>query len=173
MLSKQATLSWAGDVAKMIARMILNEKAMGQTFTVSTAEHHTWQEVVKIYEELVGLKVKIVDLQVYYDVIRRPWQIKYDRMLDRVIDNSKALAISGMTQEEMMPLKQGLKMELDNFRKNPVFRRVDKELDQRMDDAVAKATNKYVVAAKRKLRTVKRLLREGKLLKTIAKKIRK
>lgn len=119
MLQKQATLSWAGDIAKMMSRMILNEKAMGETYTVSTSEHHTWKEIMEIYQELLGMKVKIVDLSVYQNIFGGPYQIKYDRMLDRVVDNSKALAVAGMTQEEMMPLKEGLRLELDNFVKDP------------------------------------------------------
>ena len=47
MLDKQATLSWAGDVSKMMSRMILNEKTFGETYTVSTSEHHTWKEVME------------------------------------------------------------------------------------------------------------------------------
>lgn len=39
-----------------------------------------------------------------------------------------------MRQEELMPLKEGLKMELETFRKNPSYRgyiaKRDKEMDQ-------------------------------------------
>ena len=37
----QATMSWAGDVAKMIAGLLLHDKARGETLTVATAEQHT------------------------------------------------------------------------------------------------------------------------------------
>lgn len=137
MLQKQATLSWAGDVGKMMSRMILNEEAMEQTYTVSTAEHHTWKEVMEIYQELLGMQVKIVDLSVYQDIFGGPYQIKYDRMLDRVVDNSKALAVAGMTQEELMPLKEGLRMELDNFAKNPTYRAFNAGRDRKLDQLTA------------------------------------
>lgn len=133
MLDKHATLSWAGDVAKMIARMVLNEDAMAQTFTVSTSEHHTWREVMEIYKELLDMKVRIVDLSVYQSIMGGPYQIKYDRMLDRIVDNSKALKVSGMRQEELMPLKEGLRMELEQFRKNPSYRGVIAKRDRDMD----------------------------------------
>lgn len=113
----QATMSWAGDVAKMIAALVLNEKAYTETYTVSTAEHHTWREVAEIYKELVGLKYHVVDndtfLNVMFDGAIGSWrQLYYDRMFERVIDNSKILEIAGMKQEELMGLKEGLKLEL-------------------------------------------------------------
>ncbi len=151
MLQKQATLSWAGDVGKMMSRMILNEKTMGETYTVATAEHHTWKEVMEIYQELLGMKVKLVDLSVYQNIFGGPYQIKYDRMLDRIVDNSKVLEVTGMTQEELMPLKDGLKMELDNFSKNPSYRAFNAGRDKKLDVLTAvvpapKSEPKHVTA---------------------------
>ena len=136
MLNKYATLSWAGDVAKMISRMVQNEEALGETFTVSTAEYHTWKEIVDIYRELLDMKVRIVDLSVYQRIMGGPYQIKYDRMLDRIVDNSKALKVAHMRQEELMPLKEGLRMELEAFRKNPSYRGYVAKRDREMDQVV-------------------------------------
>lgn len=136
MLDKHATLSWAGDVAKMIARMVLNEDAMGQIFTVSTSEHHTWKEVMQLYTELLGMEVRIVDLSVYQNIMGGPYQIKYDRMLDRIVDNSKALKVAGMRQEDLMPLKDGLRMELEQFRKNPSYTGFIAKRDREMDQVI-------------------------------------
>ncbi|MCF2653183.1 NAD-dependent epimerase/dehydratase family protein [Anaeromassilibacillus senegalensis] len=140
MLEKQATLSWAGDVAKMMSRIILNEKAMGEVYTVSTAEHHTWKEIMELYIELLGMHVKIVDLSVYQSVFGGPYQIKYDRMLDRVVDNSKVLEVTGMSQEELLPLKDGLRMELNNFVNNPTYRAFNAGRDKKLDALVADDT---------------------------------
>lgn len=140
MLEKQATLSWAGDVAKMMSRIILNEKAMGEVYTVSTAEHHTWKEIMELYIELLGMHVKIVDLSVYQSVFGGPYQIKYDRMLDRVVDNSKVLKVTGMSQEELLPLKDGLRMELNNFVNNPTYRAFNAGRDKKLDALLADDT---------------------------------
>ena len=119
LLDKQTTMSWAGDVAKMIAALVLNEAAFGETYIVSTAEHHSWREIIAFYQEQIGLVVKPVPLQKYLNTIGRPWQIKYDRMYDRVVDNSKILAVSGLAQSDFMPLKEGLTRELESFLSNP------------------------------------------------------
>lgn len=173
MLGKQATMSWAGDVAKLIACLIENEKAMGQTYTVSTSEHHSWKEIMGYYQEILNLQVKIVDLAVYEKVVGGPYQIKYDRMLNRVVDNRKVLEATGMRQEDFMPLKDGLRMELENFRKDPAFRRVDPARDRKMDEAAASPLRAFVSQGRHKITTLRRLCAEKKLLSTLRSKLNK
>lgn len=156
MLCKEATLSWAGDVAKLISALVLNGQAMGEAYTVSTAEHHAWQTILDYYKELLNMKVKIVDLKVYQSIMGGPYQIRYDRMLDRVVDNSKILEISGMKQTDFIPLKEGLRMELENFKKDPVYSAVNKKRDQMMDEAVS--ASGLMLLCKKILRKVKQLL---------------
>ncbi len=159
MLDKQATMSWAGDVGRMMARLVFNEKAMGETFTVSTAEHHTWREVMNYYVELLDMKVKLVDLSVYAEVFPRPYQIKYDRMLDRVVDNTKALEATGMRQEDLMPLKDGLKIELTNFSKAPKYTGNTDRSDKMIDELTRSRVKEFWLKVRNKLlRPVKNML---------------
>ncbi len=171
MLSKQATMSWAGDVAKLMSKMVLNEKAMRETFTVSTSEHHTWNEIMNYYIDMLGMRVKIVDIAVYESVIGRPYQIKYDRMFDRVIDNSKALEVTGMKQSEFMPLKDGLRIELANFVKNPKFKGNTTAYDNRVDEVTFSKKGEFKKKLNKKMATVKKLKKEKKLMKTVRAKI--
>ena len=39
------------------------------------------------------------------------WQLRYDRMFNRIMDNSKILEVTGMKQSQLMPLYDGLKLE--------------------------------------------------------------
>ena len=117
----QATMSWAGDAAQMIAGVILNDKALGECFTVATAEHHTWGEIAEYYRDICNLKALWVDQEDYlacgannyenFPMVGR-WQLIYDRLFHRVMDNSKILAVTGMKQEDLMPLYDGLKYEI-------------------------------------------------------------
>lgn len=113
----QATMSWAGDVAKMIAGLLLNPAAMGETFSVCTAEHHTWREVAEYYKEITGMDYVTVDTETYYqlwaDSKYARYQLEYDRFFDRIMDNSKILTLTGLKQEELMPLKEGLRREFE------------------------------------------------------------
>ena len=118
----QATMSWAGDVAEMIRRLMFRPDALRDDFNVCTAEHHTWGEVAAIYGELFGAKVEPVPTDDYL----RMWvgdlgnmaaqrQLRYDRFFNRVMDNRKILNFTGMQQSEMMGLADGLAHEHDSL----------------------------------------------------------
>ena len=135
-MDKQATMSWAGDVAKMLSSIILNSEAMRQTYTVSTSEHMTWREVAKIYEEIGNLKYIKVDNETYLDIVAdgavaARQQLLYDRCYDRIVDNSKILALCGMKSSELMPLKEGLMRELKNITIEDVGCNI--QINERMD----------------------------------------
>jgi nucleoside-diphosphate-sugar epimerase len=140
---KQATMSWAGDVAKMLARLLFNPVAYREIYSVTTSEHHTWGEIAEYYRELCGLRAVWVPKEDYIAILagddeqrtllyRR--QLEYDRLFDRIMDNSKILAATGMKAEELMPLYDGLKYEIARFDENadlPVNERMDKYLEER------------------------------------------
>ena len=140
----EATMSWAGDVAMMIARLILNPAAYGETYTVSTAEHHPWGEIAEYYERLIGLKYETVIAPNYLRIVGNPdradgligarWQLFYDRLFDRVIDNTKILNVTGMKQSELMPLYDGLKKVLAELPKGYVFPNIS--ANERMDEYI-------------------------------------
>ena len=135
-MNKQATMSWAGDAAEMLARIILNKDAFGEAYTLATAEHHSWKEIADYYAQIGGLKYETIDAETFIDVCFAGskfarWQLRYDRMFDRVIDNSKILNITGMKQSELMPLRKGLEYEFSRLPENYVWRVSD--INARMD----------------------------------------
>ena len=140
-MKKQATMSWAGDVAKMLSSIILNPEAFRQTYNVSTSEHMTWKEVAKIYQEFGNLKYITVDDETFLDIVAEgatyaKQQLLYDRCFDRIVDNSKILSISGMNQEDLMPLKEGLRRELENITIDDI--RYNTNINERMDKYLEK-----------------------------------
>ncbi len=116
----QGTMSWAGDVARMIAGLLHNDRALGETFTVATAEHHSWGEIADYYKDICGLQAVWVDQEDYLRILNPNdpfalgprWQLQYDRLFHRIIDNSKILAATGMKQSELKPLHDGLEYEI-------------------------------------------------------------
>lgn len=114
----EATLSWGGDVGKMIALLMFNEKAYGEDYNVATSEHHTWREIAEMYNEICPFKYVTVSVDDYLDIITESgtwtkYQLIYARMFNRITDNTKILEHTGMKQEDLMPLKDGLKYEYD------------------------------------------------------------
>lgn len=118
---KPATLSWGGDVAKMIARILFKDAAKRDVYNVCSAESRTWEEIAAYYHELVGLEAVWVDKEDYLAILDPAiglgtrWQLEYARLFHRVTDNSKVLALTGMRQEELMPMYDGLKLEIANI----------------------------------------------------------
>jgi len=124
-MTVQATMSWAGDVAKMISRLLFNDRAMGEIFSVCTAEHRPWGEVAEYYKDLIGLKYVPVSTQDYLMLLGGSkgavYQLMYDRMFERVMDNSKVLDVTGMQQSELTTLYDGLERELRALPKDVVW----------------------------------------------------
>ena len=121
MMDKQATLSWADDVARMMERLVLNRRAMAEDFNAATAEHMTWRQISEIYRKGIGMVVRECSLPDYITVIGSRYQVLYDRMFDRVVDNRKVLAATGLTQNDLTPVSEALSRELSAFKQDPHY----------------------------------------------------
>ena len=135
---KPATLSWGGDVAKMIALILFKDEAKREIYNVCSSEHRTWEEIAEYYRELVGLEAVWVDKEDYLKIlspegrINVRWQLEYARLFRRITDNSKVLALTGLQQEDFLSMYDGLKLEIGNIPKDYVP--VDTEVGLRMDE---------------------------------------
>ncbi len=138
-LPVQATMSWAGDVAKLMSRLLFNPGAIGERFTLATAEHRPWGEVAEYYKEIIGLNYVAAETEDYLKILgssKGSWyQLAYDRLFERIVDNSKVLRVTGLKQEDFMPLRRGLEKELTALPKDvtwpdasPVWTRMDEYL---------------------------------------------
>ncbi|MBQ8755134.1 MAG: NAD-dependent epimerase/dehydratase family protein [Lentisphaeria bacterium] len=144
----QGTMSWAGDVAQMISKLLFNERAFGETFTVATAEHHSWGEIADYYKDICGLKTVWVDKEDFLKMLcgdgcslGARWQLECDRLFTRIMDNSKVLSVTGMKQENLKPLYDGLAYEIGRCPKDHNFCSADwiAGMWKRMDELAEKA----------------------------------
>lgn len=139
----EATLSWGGDVGVMIARLLFNEKALGETFNVATAEYHKWREIAEFYNKILSFKYITVSVEDYLDIIAEgagwaKYQLIYARMFHRITDNSKILSFTGMKQSELMPLEKGLRFEYNNSKNIDFSVYADDYRNVRMDEYLKK-----------------------------------
>jgi len=147
---KPATLSWAGDVGVMIARLAGKKEALGEKYIASTSEYKTWGEIAEIYRELIGLKYEWVDKEIYLQVMSKDrdrispfvrYQLEYARLFDRITDNSKILRAVGMKQENLMSFYDAMKMELAKIsRENLFIDEIRAGVNGRMDEYFSKGT---------------------------------
>ena len=99
---RYTTLTWGGDVAKVIAEIVLGRKCKSEIIHPVTSQAIKWKEVLSIYcdtlEDVIGARPEVVWIESMES--RLPgitkynrYQIKYDRAVDRVFDNSRALSL--------------------------------------------------------------------------------
>lgn len=113
-----AGLDWAGNAGKLIAHLLFKEEAIGEAFTVSSAQNLTWGEVADIYTRLVGAKFRWIDTETYLEKHQKdPYVLLYDRLFDRKIDNRKILAVTGLTERDFVSIEDGIRRELQNLDK--------------------------------------------------------
>ncbi|MDY3949649.1 MAG: NAD-dependent epimerase/dehydratase family protein [Eggerthella lenta] len=115
MLSKQATMSGGGDVARMIAALVGNPQAYGESFTVSSSDHMSWSDVAETYRTVLPFDLVEVALSDYERIYGAAYQIRYDRMCDRVIDNGKILRATGILEDSLVSMRDGLAGALRDF----------------------------------------------------------
>ena len=116
----RAGLDWAGNSGKLIANLLFKPETFGEAYTVSSAQNLTWGEVADIYHELIGLNIDWCSEEEFLE--RAPefhtthkWVYKYDRLFDRYIDNSKILSVTGLKKSDFLPLKDGIRIELEKL----------------------------------------------------------
>lgn len=113
----EATLSWGGDVGRMIAKLVLNDKAYGESYNVATSEYNTWEQIAEIYNSIIPFNYITVSTEDYIDILGGSdwvkYQLIYARMFRRITDNTKILEHTGMKQSELMTLRDGLKFEYE------------------------------------------------------------
>jgi nucleoside-diphosphate-sugar epimerase len=130
MLQKHSSMTWGGDVAKMIARLVLNPNAFSEDFNVVSHKRNTWEEVALYYEKFIGLTVIPTSLDVYIKMIGGKSQTLSARMNDRVLDNSKILKATGIEKESITSIHDGFAIELKQL---PPVSKIDYALNAQMD----------------------------------------
>lgn len=116
----KTTLTYGFDVAKGIAGLIKNKKALCEIVHITTSESFYWKEILEMYldiiEKLTKSRPKVYFLKnsKLIEKIGNKYQIKYDRLFNRSFDNSHINEILN-TKLEYTSLKEGLEKCLQNF----------------------------------------------------------
>lgn len=96
------TLTFGKDVSIGISKLIWNKKAIGETVNITTKENMYWSEVLDVYKktyyEITGdiMNVNLVsDPNINAFAVASVWPLKYDRLYNRIFDNSKFMHMVG------------------------------------------------------------------------------
>lgn len=103
MMEKRTVLTYGGDVAQMISRLMGRKEAFGEVINIATDQWMTRREIVdtygRLFDELFGINMKVKYLD-SIDDLRKAFpekkdRIDNDRMLNRVYDISKLKRLVG------------------------------------------------------------------------------
>ena len=143
--NRRTTMTHGDDVAKAMTCLIGNMRAMGEAVHLTGTESMSWQEVLYIYLDVIERKTdhkaKIFmpdDSREIAEIMNNNYQIKYDRLYDRVFDNSKMLSLCG-SNLQITPMKTGLTKCLEEFVRNPNWH-IDARSDALFDRCIGEGT---------------------------------
>ena len=97
--ARHTTLTYAGDVALAISRLIGKSEALGEDFTLTTDKSLTWGEILEVYRRVlrrergIDVGVKWTDRALNLRFFAGQWHARYDRLFDRRFCNDKLMAI--------------------------------------------------------------------------------
>lgn len=108
----KVTLTYAGDFAKGLVGLFLNESAANEDFHITSDFTYTWKEVLQILSQKLGVSYKYVSCpsSVMSEMMPNEREmLEGDRCLDAVFDNSKIKkAVPGLVFET--DLEKGMEM---------------------------------------------------------------
>lgn len=117
----QTTMTHGEDVARAMALLIGNEKAVGEVFHITGNDHMKWREVAEIYTDVLaryadrGMKIYEPETSKELSgIIGNAAQIKYDRAYDRVFDNTKLLSVC-CEMSDFTDMREGLSQCLNDY----------------------------------------------------------
>ena len=145
---KHCGVTWGGNTGLQIAHLIGKETALGEAFTLGIDEGLTWGDVARFYEELAGARFIWIPAKDYLEVATPgtymdAQMIWTDRNLDRSVDFSKVLRVTGLDPNRFMPCRDAIAHELAYLSERPdLVRRFDtpqrREIDARTDAYLAR-----------------------------------
>ena len=140
---KHCGVTWGGNTGLQIAHLIGKPAALGEAFTLGTDEGLTWGDVAGYYEELAGAKFEWIPAEDYLRIATsnaymERQMIYTDRILDRRVDFSKVLRVTGLDPSRFLSCRDAIAHELAILSERPdLVKRFDvplrHELDAKMD----------------------------------------
>lgn len=154
--SRYTTLTYGYDVACCIAQLVGNPQAYRQIFHITANQSIKWEEVLGLYVEILAQrgynpKVKLRDCAVNVYMPGAQYQVCYDRVYNRIFDNSKIQQVAADIQFKG-PI-DGIRQCLNSFLDSPEFLGIDWELEA-MNDRVTGEWTSF-----REIKNIKQIIR--------------
>lgn len=153
------TLTYGLDVATAIASLINNPISYGEIFHITQKSACKWSDILNIYldvlEDELGKRPKVVyqDLHDYLSWTPAKYQVIYDRLFDRIFDNTKIDKVINI--KEFLSVEVGLEKCLRSFLENPEFKAINWKLEAIKDRYTTERTPlKEISGVKQKMKYI-------------------
>ena len=144
MLECTTTLTYGGDVAKMISNIIGKQEALSEVFNLMNNMSCKWSDVLNLYldtiENKTGKRPNIVlqTLPNYLSWNDGKYQIIYDRLFNRRFDNSRIKSFC--EDNNTLDVYDGLKSALNSFIDAPKFSYINWKYQAKIDKQLEEMT---------------------------------
>ena len=109
-----------GALCSRDGQVYVSEDAIGEAFTVYSGHGMTWGEVADAYAAETGVRIEWVSDDAYLDAHPKIRNVGcnayfmwyYDRRVERDIDCSKILSVTGLTRADFASVAEGIRTEL-------------------------------------------------------------
>lgn len=124
-ITKTTTMTSGYDVARGIISIIGKSEALSEVFHIMTNNHISQEKIINVYlnvlEKYLGVRpvVKLIDLKSFNSLGLPTYQVKYDRLYDRVFNTDKINNFIPVDSFESAEI--GLERCLSEFLKDPKF----------------------------------------------------
>lgn len=131
--TKLTTLTYGMDVAIAIRALIGEERALGQAYQITQRAAANWCEILNVYLKVLEThlgkrpRVLLLGLDDFSRCKRAEYQLKYDRLFNRMFDSSKVAEFVDINT--FLPTEEGLISCLEKFLENPKFLPIDWRLE--------------------------------------------
>jgi len=129
MMTKLTTLTYGFDVARAMASLVGQSRALREVYQIMQTTPVSWHNVLDIYLSVIEKylskrpKVLLLDIQNFSRCKPAEYQIKYDRMFNRTFSCEKIADY--VSVNDFLPYEQGLKLCLDECLAKPQFKAID------------------------------------------------
>lgn len=127
--SKLTTMTYGLDVAVAMAAMIGDPRTLGEVYHITQRAAASWRAVLDVYLQVLEThlgkrpNVILLDLDDFSRCKPAEYQIKYDRLFNRVFDSSKIAELVNL--EAFRATDKGLASCLEEFLEKPEFLAID------------------------------------------------
>lgn len=147
-VDKYTTLTFGYDVARGIASLICEKKALGEIFHITYNKSYTWKEIFSVYKECIennGYKVNYKEIDLAGDSCECIF--KYDRYYNRLFDNTKIGYY--INTSDFIDTKKGIAMCITNFLQHQQFLKINWAQQAYWDRLLHEKTNLEDIVSKK------------------------